>query len=96
LGFWAVAAYFGLGVLSKTADYLGMKKRSHLVVWMGIFILVALQMSTSLRPIVGESEQFLTSEKKFFLQHWSEQFEAEVGARGKRMRSEQAALESEE
>ena len=78
LVFWAIAAFFGLGVLSKTADYLGMEKRSHLIVWMGIFILVALQMSTSLRPIVGESDRFLTSEKKFFLTHWSEQIQAEA------------------
>ena len=78
LGFWAVAAYFGLGVIAKTADYLGMKKRTHLVVWMGIFVLVTLQMSTSLRPIVGKSDQFLTTEKKFFLTHWSEQFESEA------------------
>jgi hypothetical protein len=94
LAFWAVSIYFGLGVISKTADYLGLKRRTHLAVWMGIFVLVGLQMTTSLRPIVGKSEKFLTSEKKFFLQHWSEQFQAEADAMGERKLSEQAALQS--
>jgi hypothetical protein len=36
-----------------------------------VFILVTLQLSTSLRPILGRSEKFLTlDEKKFFIQHW--------------------------
>ena len=73
LFFWAIAAYFGLGLLTKTANYLGVANRSHLVVWMGIFVLVVLQMSTSLRPIVGTSTDLLTTEKKFFLTHWFEQ-----------------------
>lgn len=77
LVFWAIATYFGFGLISKTAKYLGLRKRTHLVVWMGIFVLVILQMTTSLRPIVGESDQFLTGEKKFFLDYWSEQIRAD-------------------
>ncbi|MFT4551048.1 MAG: hypothetical protein ACI8XO_000402 [Verrucomicrobiales bacterium] len=81
--FWLIATYFGLGMINRTADYLGMQKRGHLVVWMGIFILVSLQMSTSLRPLVGSSKELFTSEKKFFLTHWSEQIgrDAEAQAR---------------
>jgi hypothetical protein len=37
-----------------------------------IFLLVGLQMTTSLRPILGRSDTLLTQEKKFFLQHWAE------------------------
>jgi hypothetical protein len=29
-------------------------------------------MTTALRPIVGKSDTFLPTEKKFFLDHWSE------------------------
>ena len=76
--FWTIAAWFGLGLISKTAETLGVKNRSHITVWMGIFILVALQMSTSLRPIIGTSDELLTNEKKFFLTHWSEQFQNEA------------------
>lgn len=75
LAFWSIAAFFGLGLINKTADHLGVENRSHLTVWMGIFILVALQMSTSLRPIVGESDDFFTNEKKFFLTHWAGQMQ---------------------
>ena len=88
LVFWAVATFFGFGVITQTANYLGLDRRSHLLVWMGIFILVALQMTTSLRPIVGESEQFLSTEKKFFLDHWSEQLQGE--SRGRRLQANQA------
>jgi hypothetical protein len=73
--FWTVAAWFGLGLVVKAAEAAGVENRSHLVVWIGIFILVAMQMSTSLRPIIGSSDELLTSEKKFFLVHWSEQMQ---------------------
>ena len=85
LAFWLISAFFGFGVIFKTAEHLGLKRRSHLTVWMGIFVLVVLQMSTSLRPIVGESDKFLSGEKKFFLSHWSEQLQAEARARGVRL-----------
>ncbi len=39
---------------------------------MVIFLLVCLQMTTALRPIIGTSEHWLPKEKKFFLAHWSE------------------------
>jgi hypothetical protein len=37
-----------------------------------IFLLVMLQMTTTLRPIVGTAETFLPTEKKFFLNHWAQ------------------------
>ncbi len=91
IAFWLISAYFGFGVILKTAQHLGLEQRSHLIVWMGIFVLVVLQMTTSLRPIVGESEQFLSSEKKFFLTHWSEQLNEEAKVRGI-LRLEQAEV----
>jgi hypothetical protein len=30
-------------------------------------------MSTTLRPIIGRSDTFFTTEKRFFLQHWGEE-----------------------
>jgi len=41
-------------------------------IWTVIFILVMIQMTTALRPLVGRSESFLPGEKKFFLDHWRE------------------------
>jgi hypothetical protein len=46
------------------------QKNSFIVFWMAIFILVSLQMTTSLRPIIGTSDHFLPAGKKFFLSHW--------------------------
>jgi len=33
---------------------------------------VTLQLTTTLRPILGRSDDLLTNEKKFFLEHWSD------------------------
>ena len=70
LGFWAVGLWFGLGLVFRSARWLGVKRYFHLGVWAMIFVVVTLQMSTALRPIIGESEHFLPKEKRFFLAHW--------------------------
>lgn len=44
----------------------------HLLVWTLMFLLVCLQMSTTLRPLIGTSAKFLPAEKQFFLAHWWE------------------------
>ena len=69
---WVIAAWFGLSLVNRAAKALGATETGHLKVWMFIFILVTFQMMTSLRPIIGTSDQILTSEKKFFLEHWAE------------------------
>jgi hypothetical protein len=51
---------------------LGGSAPTHLKLWSVIFIVVCLQMMTTLRPIVGTSDHLLPSEKKFFLAHWAE------------------------
>ncbi|MCB1231183.1 MAG: hypothetical protein KDN19_12990 [Verrucomicrobiae bacterium] len=70
LVFWIVGLWFGLGLIFRAAGFLGVKRRFHLAIWAAIFTLVTLQMSTTLRPIIGESDHFLTGEKRFFLAHW--------------------------
>lgn len=46
-----------------------------LTLWIVMFFVVTLQMSTALRPILGRGESFLPQEKKFFLTHWGESFD---------------------
>lgn len=70
LGFWTVGLWFGLGLVFRAARLLGVKRRFHLAVWAMIFTVVTLQMSTTLRPIIGESDRFFAEEKRFFLTHW--------------------------
>jgi hypothetical protein len=74
IGAWVIAAIFALRFLKSVVFATGGTQKGPLVVWSGVFLLVTLQMTTSLRPILGRSEIFLTQEKKFFLQHWGEQF----------------------
>ncbi|MCE9611817.1 MAG: hypothetical protein K8R23_16575 [Chthoniobacter sp.] len=72
--FWFIATWFGLRLFGNMTKALGVSDRTHLKVWMGIFVLVCLQMTTALRPIIGTSPHWLPTEKKFFVAHWIENF----------------------
>jgi hypothetical protein len=70
--FWLIATYFGVRFMRAGFAHLSASSGAGLKVWVIVFLLVALQMSTALRPIVGTSETFLPAEKKFFVSHWFE------------------------
>ena len=70
--FWLIAVGFGLRLLGLLLDLLAVRERLHLQVWATIFVLVSLQMSTALRPIIGTSDHWLPAEKKFFVAYWFE------------------------
>jgi hypothetical protein len=71
LVFWLIATYFGLRFLN--AGFVLRDDRSGgIKVWMVIFVLVVVQMTTALRPLLGTADTVLPSEKKFFLAHWGE------------------------
>ena len=70
--FWMVATYFGLRFLNIAFGSLS-DRTGGLRVWILIFVLVMLQMTTSLRPLVGTAPTFLPKEKKFFLTHWHDE-----------------------
>lgn len=74
LAFWFISTCFGLRFLHGGFRHLGLKSTAGLKVWMIIFVLVSLQMTTALRPLIGTSDKFLPAltEKKFFLQHWAD------------------------
>ena len=72
LVFYLIALGFGLRLLRTFMDLMRVRDRVHLKVWSCIFVLVSLQMTTALRPIVGVSPQRLPTEKKFFLEYWFE------------------------
>jgi hypothetical protein len=69
---WAIAIGFGLRLIGATSRLLSGRANGHMSLWSLIFVLVCLQMMTTLRPIVGKSDHFLPGEKKFFLAHWLE------------------------
>ena len=74
IGAWIIGGFFALRFLKAVVRATGGTQKSPLFIWSVVFLLVTLQMTTSLRPILGRSDILLTQEKKFFLQHWGESF----------------------
>ncbi len=79
IGAWLIALLFGLRFLKTAVRIAGATQVGPMVIWSFVFALVTLQMTTSLRPILGRSEQPFTQEKKFFLQHWGDWFNETQG-----------------
>lgn len=69
---WLVALLFAFRFLRTALRETGATQALPLAIWFAIFLLVTLQLSTSLRPILGTSDKLFTTEKKFFLQHWAD------------------------
>lgn len=67
---WFISLYFGLRWLVQGLTTLGSGNQQIIKVWALILLVTLLQMATTLRPILGESDKLLTPEKKFFLVHW--------------------------
>jgi hypothetical protein len=70
LAFWFISTYFGLRFLSAGFNSREDQSTGGIKVWMAIFILVMLQMTTAVRPLIGKADTFLPIEKKFFVSHW--------------------------
>jgi len=78
IGSWIIAVFFALRFLKSVIFATGGSQKGPLAIWSVVFLLVTLQMTTSLRPILGRSDVRLTQEKKFFLQHWGDTFSASL------------------
>ncbi|HTI98380.1 MAG TPA: hypothetical protein VL527_05705 [Dongiaceae bacterium] len=72
LAFWFVATMFGLRFLDAGFAHTQARSRAGLNTWVIIFMLVMVQMTTALRPIIGRADTFLPVKKQFFLNHWGE------------------------
>jgi len=79
---WVIAIGFGLRLIGAMGRLLAGATGGQLKLWNLIFILVCLQMTTTLRPIIGSSDRFLPGEKKFFLTHWFETMAKSGNSRG--------------
>ena len=79
LAFWVVATGFGLRFLHAGFRQLQARSPGVFTVWTIIFLVVVLQMSTALRPLLGRAPTLLPTEKKFFLTHWGESLEMDRG-----------------
>jgi hypothetical protein len=70
--FFAVATGFGLRFLDAAFSHAHARSPVGLRTWVIIFLLVMLQMSTALRPLLGKADDFLPAKKRFFISHWGE------------------------
>jgi hypothetical protein len=77
--FWFVATLFGVRFMKAGFSHANAKSHAGLNVWIVIFLLVALQMTTALRPILGKSDTFFPTEKKFFVGHWLDCLKSPTG-----------------
>ena len=71
---WLLSFVLASGLLRKLTKRAHSSWQVHL--WLLIFLTVTLQMSTALRPILGNSQDLLPKEKKFFLTHWLENIDS--------------------
>ena len=72
LAFWFIATIFGLRFLEAGFSQSNARSHAGLYTWIVIFLLVAIQMTTALRPILGRAPTFLPTEKQFFVTHWGD------------------------
>jgi hypothetical protein len=80
LAFWFVAVGFGLKFLHTGFRHTSLRGNEGVSVWTIIFVAVALQMTTALRPILGTADTMLPQEKKFFLAHWADNMNDGAGS----------------
>jgi hypothetical protein len=64
--------WFGLSLLKRCIQMACQSAKGNLGVWIVIYIVVSLQMMTTLRPIIGHADTFLPGQKQFFLANWAE------------------------
>jgi hypothetical protein len=72
LVFWFIATCFGLRFLAEGFSHSQARSKAGLHTWVVIFVLVAVQMTAALRPIIGTAGSFLPAEKKFFVTYWGD------------------------
>ena len=70
LFFLLVSAHFGLRLTRRALASVGGRPVPALWLWSAVFLMVVLQMSTTLRPLVGPFEGLALADKQFFLAHW--------------------------
>ncbi len=77
---WITALWFAFGLVKQVVGLMGLRMTEHIRVWMFMFMIVTLQMSTTLRPILGRSDTILPTERKFFPEHWWSMLQAQADA----------------
>lgn len=77
LVFWIIGLWFGTRFILGLMQFGQSSDRTHIKVWILIFVFVSLQMTAVLRPLVGTEPELIQPGKKFFPMHWIECIQAE-------------------
>ncbi|MBK7642085.1 MAG: hypothetical protein IPJ19_03390 [Planctomycetes bacterium] len=75
---WIVSLFASERILEAGLKHWRARRGGLLPLWTAIFLVTCLQMTTTLRPVLGRSENFFDSERKLFLVHWAETISDEV------------------
>ena len=70
LAFFGIAWYFGARLMHRCFAGSDGRAPTGLPLWSLLFVLVAMQMTTTLRPLVGPDDGLFLHERQFFLDHW--------------------------
>jgi hypothetical protein len=68
--FWFVATFFASRLLGTAFAHLNDQHHPTLKLWSVMFMLVVLQMTTALRPLIGDYKTLQLDKKQFFAAHW--------------------------
>ncbi len=83
--FLLISAYFALRLVRRALESVSLTSSGGLVVWSVLFVLVMLQMTTTLRPLVGPYHGHIFESRVFFLEHWFGDTAFENSTRGSLM-----------
>lgn len=72
LVFWGISYLFGSRILLRGMSAFQCESTQPIHIWLLIFLLVLLQMTTTLRPLLGPGESLFTEGKQFVLPYWGE------------------------
>ena len=64
---------------TPTVDWFAMSPALTLLGASAVCLLVAVQMTTALRPIIGTADTILPTQKQFFVSHWGDCLKAPAG-----------------
>jgi hypothetical protein len=67
---WLISVHYGIELMRKAFNHLNGMDMKVLTVWKIIFVIVTLQMITSLRPLLGDFKDSWFSDKKSFVSHY--------------------------
>ena len=69
LVFLTISCLLGLGLVKRALSAMN-RDRVRLHLWSPLFVVVVLQMTTTLRPLVGPAQEDILQPRSFFLAHW--------------------------